>query len=363
MKRVLQLSYTLALAGTEMVIMNWFRNIDRNKILFDFAITDSSNLYFQPEIEKLGGKVYKLDKMPGFWGGIKFRWGLYKLLKTQGPFDVFHTHSHYSSGFDCLAAWLAGVKKRFVISHFDAGKGPMKNTPFYKKLISRLFIKCFATKRLAVSVEAGKTLYGSNPFVIIKNGIDLKNFFYNKNLRIAKRKELGIENNFVLGNIARFAGEKNHTFLIDVFGEVYKRNKRAVLLLAGKGPLEDRIKAKVKDLGLANAVKFLGSVSDPHALYNAMDCFVFPSLYEGFGIAAIEAQATGLPCIVSDAIPNEACIVNTHKIPLSYSAEKWADIILENIKNFTRRNNIEKIRTAGYTCEETAKLMEMEYVQ
>ena len=362
MKRVLQLSYTLALAGTEMVIMNWFRNIDRNKILFDFAITDSSNLYFQPEIERLGGKVYKLNKPSGIWGGIKFRWELYKLLKTRGPFEAFHTHSHYSSGFDCLAAWLAGVKKRFVISHYDAGVGPMKNTPAYKKFISRLFIKCFATKCFAVSAEAGKTLYGESPFIVIKTGIDLDRFSYNEDLRGAKRRELGVENKFVLGNISRFAEQKNHTFLIDVFNEVYKRDKSAVLLLAGKGPLEDKIKGKVKDLGLEDAVKFLGSVSDSPALYNAMDCFVFPSLFEGVGIVAIEAQAMGLPCVISSVCPQTAFIVNCTKTELEKSPAFWAGEILKT-KQFSNRQSMKKaVAAAGYNIKEVAKIIQKEYL-
>lgn len=363
MKRVLQLSYTLALAGTEMVIMNWYRNIDRNKLQFDFVVCKEDKLYFKPEVESKGGRVFIVKKNPGLKGLLNFYRGLYRTIKDNGPYEAFHTHAHYSAGLDCLVAFLAGVKKRFVISHFAAGIGPMKDTPFYKKAIARILIAMFATDCLAVSKDAGETLYGGKPCLIIKNGIDLDYFSYNEEIRRKKRMEMSLSDKFVIGNIGRFTEQKNQSFLLDVFARISEQESNAVLLLAGVGPLEGYLKKKAEDLKLGDRVRFLGEVKDTAALYNALDCFVFPSIFEGFGIVALEAQASGLPCFVSEEVPQEARIVNTVSIPISFGPNRWAEIIIASTKGFKRKCEKEKIKAAGYDTKDIAKTIGKEYLK
>ena len=359
MKRILHLTNNLALAGTETCIMNWYRNTDRTKLKFDFVCLSNKHLYFKEEIENLDGKIFIIEKKIGLTGQIKFCYNLFKFLKTN-KFYTFHTHFHYLNGLYCMIAFLAGIKERFTSSHFNEG---YRNTPIYKKIISILLIKLFATKQIAVSNEAGKTLYQNLPYTVVDDGIDLNKFAYNQTERKQTRKELNIEQNFVIGHIGRFESQKNHNFLIDIFSEILKQKENAILLLIGEGPLEKQIKEKVKNLNLEKKVKFLGIREDVNKLYQAMDCFILPSFFEGLGIVNIEAQCSGLPVFISDGVPNEAMICNTTKISLNTSAKQWADIILENIKNFERKNCSVILKQAGFDIKDTAKQIEKVYLR
>ncbi len=365
MKRILQLSYSLALAGTETVIMNWYRNIDTNRVQFDFlsAKDGEDNLYFKKEIEKLGGKVFIIKRNSGIIEKIKFYFNLFKLIKNNN-FYAFHTHAHYSSGFDCMIASIAGVKKRFVISHFNAGWGPLKRTPFYKKFFSRLLIQIFSTNCLAVSYDAGKNLYGRHiQFQVLPNGIDTEKFNFNEETRNKIRKDLKIENRLVIGNVGRFETQKNHSFLIEIFNEIYKLNNNSVLLLVGDGSLKNKIEKKIKSLNLQDNTIVLKARKDIEKIYQAMDSFIFPSLFEGLGNVVIEAQCSGLPCFISDGVPEEAIICNTTKISLKKSAEEWAEIILEKMKKFKRKESLKFIKDAGFDIKYTAKQIEKLYLE
>jgi len=358
MKQVLHLTDSLDLAGTENCIMNWYRNIDKTKIQFDFICLTDKNSYFKEEIEKLGGKIFIIKKENGLAGKIKFYFNLFKFLK-KNKFYIFHTHFHYSSGFDCMIAFLAGIKERITISHFNEG---YRNTPFYKKLFSKLLIKLFATKRIAASMEAGKTLYGNMSYTVIYNGIDFKKFTYNEIIRTEIRRKFNIEENFIVGHIGRFESQKNHNFLIDIFNEILKHKENAILLSIGEGPLEKEIKEKVKNLNIETKVKFLGIREDVNKLYQAMDCFILPSFFEGLGIVNIEAQCSGLPVFISDGVPDEAMICNTKEISLTKTAKQWADIILEKVKNIERKDCSLILKQAGFDIKDTVKQIEKVYL-
>ena len=359
MKRILHLLDTLTLAGTETCIINWYKNIDRTNLEFDFLCLSDKNSYFKEEIEKLGGKIFVIETENGLIEQIKFYFNLFKFLKNNN-FYTFNTHFFYSSGFDCMIAFLAGIKERIITSHFNEG---FRNIPLYKKVLSKLFIKLFSTKRIAVSNEAGKDLYGNMAYTIVYNGIDSKKFSYDKTIRREKRKDFNIEKNFVVGHIGRFEEQKNHNFLINIFNEILKQKQNAILLLIGEGPLENNIKQKVKKLNLETKVKFLGLRDDVYQLYQAMDIFVFPSFFEGFGIVNIEAQCSGLHCFISDGVPDEAVICNTTKIQLNKSAKQWADIILEKTKNIEKRDCSNIIKKAGFDIADTSKLIEKIYLE
>ena len=343
--------------GVEAVVMNYYRHIDKTKYQFDFICDEDSKNIPCEEIEKLGGKIFIIKKEKGLTGQIKFYFNLFKFLK-RNKLDIFHTHFHYLSGFDCMIAFLTGIKQRITISHFNEG---FRKIPLYKKFISKLFIKLFATIRIAVSNEAGKALYEKMPFTVIYNGINLNKFAYSQTIRKQIRKELNIEENFVVGHVGRFEEQKNHSFLIDIFIEILKQKGNAVLFLIGEGPLEGNIKQKIKNLNLETKVKFLGVREDVNKLYQAMDCFVLPSFFEGLGIVNIEAQCSGLPVFISDGVPDEAMICNTTKLSLTDSAKQWADSILEKVKNFERKDCSLTLKQAGFDIKDTAKQIEKVY--
>jgi glycosyltransferase involved in cell wall biosynthesis len=172
---------------------------------------------------------------------------------------------------------------------------------------------------------------------------------------------LNLENKFIVGHIGRFELQKNHEFLLDIFYEVYKRNKESILLLIGAGSLQDCIKQKVNKLALTDNVRFLGLLSNVSDFYQVMDCFVFPSLYEGLPLVIVEAQACGLPCFISDFLSYEATIVNSSKIPLDYGAKNWANCIIESTKHYIRADQTAKIREVGFDIKEIAYKMQKAY--
>jgi glycosyltransferase involved in cell wall biosynthesis len=248
-----------------------------------------------------------------------------------------------------IAAKLAGVKKIIAHSHnSSADKDLLKKVLHY---INKPFLRFLANSYFSCSKEAAKWLFTKSlrsKAIEIKNAINAEDFAFNSEKREQTRQKLGVENKFVIGHIGRFVEQKNHTFLIDIFTEIYKRDKNSVLILAGNGPLEDKIKEKVNKAGLKNAVYFLGVCKHAADLYQAMDVFILPSLSEGLPFCAVEAQCSGLLCFVSDAVSKETVIINTKILPLAYSAESLAEIIINSSDDFIRQNAAEAIEKAGF---------------
>ena len=188
----------------------------------------------------------------------------------------------------------------------------------------------------------------------INNGIETDRFSFSPEVREAVRKELGLGDALVLGHVGRFAPQKNHAFLLDIFHQVHEKNHNAVLLLAGTGPLEDTVKRKAEQLGLMDHVRFLGVRPDVNRILQAVDVFVLPSLYEGLSIAAVEVQAAGVPCIISDAVPKACALTDLVEfVPLEASPAHWADVILQRCAS-DRTDRSEEIRSAGYDIQSTA---------
>ena len=343
--------------GTGNVIINWYRNIDTEKIQFDFGINNDIKSIFCDEIKRYGGNIYKIanlkeiEKPFSFFAKIKYLFNLYKILKKHGDYKVFCSHNNQSLGsFDCMIAFFAGIKKRITISHVSKNSKLNK----VKLLISNLLIYLFVTDVLAVSYNAGIAQYGKHiKFKTIKNGINTKEFAYNEKERNKYRAILGVDNKFVIGYISRFDHTKNHKFMLQIFKSFYESNTNSILLLLGDGPLKKQIKQNVKNLNLTNDVIFIEPQNDINKYYQIMDIFVFPSISEGFGIVALEAQCCGLPCFISDGIPDEVIICNTTKISLTKSAQDWANTIQERIKNFKRKNCSEILTTSGFDIKDT----------
>lgn len=325
--------------GVESVVMNYYRNIDRNKIQFDFICdNDSTNIPYA-EIESLGGKVILISP---YQKVIKYHKELKRVLK-DGNYKIVHSHINTLSVFSLFAAKCAGVPVRIAHSHSTTNKKE-KSKNLMKQLL-RQFSKVFATDYMCCSELAGRWLFGDKEYdkgnvYLLNNAIDLDKFKYDEVVRKEKRKELNIDDDtLVIGHVGRFVEQKNHRFLIDIFNEVHKQNENSILLLVGQGPLMEKIKEKVKSLGIEDCVKFLGQRNDINELYQVMDLFLFPSLYEGLGMVAVEAQVSGLPCVVATEIPEIAKV--TEKITfinLENKIEIWTEIIFKYLKNINRKN-------------------------
>ena len=209
----------------------------------------------------------------------------------------------------------------------------------------------------------GDKLYDEGKIYLLNNAIDLHKFEYNEKIREEVRKELNIdEETFVMGHIGRFVTVKNHEFLLDVFHEIYKENKNSILVLAGQGPLKEKIEQKAKEMNLDKAVQFLGQRSDANRLYQAMDVFVLPSLYEGLPVVGVEAQAAGLLYVLSDDMTKETKVLETTTfLSLNEGAKKWADTIDNATKQFERKNMLNEMAQKGFDIQKEVKKLEEIY--
>lgn len=321
--------------GVESFLMNYYRHIDRDSVQFDFVIdSDSPNHELIPEIESLGGNVYEV---PRYQDLPRYLHALENLFRKHS-WPIVHSQINALSVFPLMAAKRAGIPVRIAHSHTKLSEGePLRNSA---KLFLRQFANVYPTHRAACGIDAGKWLFGQNAnFKVIYNAIELDRFGYNEGVRQEVRDELGVgETEFVFGHIGRFMKQKNHSFLIEAFAEIAKYAPAARLVLAGVGPLYDGIQKKVADLGISSQVMFLGQRSDPHRLYQAFDVFLLPSFYEGFPVVAIEAQASGLPCLIADGVTREAGLLcSTKFMSLEAGPHVWAANAIDLVSSATRK--------------------------
>lgn len=337
--------------GIEFFVMNYYREMVKLGVQFDFLVHYKQKGYFDDEIKKLGGRIYyfsvREDK-----NVIRYIYQLCKFFYKHKEYKIIHGHMPGMAPIYFFIAKLFGIKYRISHCHVTETENTLKGK-ILKQIIK--IIPYFSNVYYACSKEAGYFMYKNREFKIIHNAINTKKFVFDKDKREKLRKALNIDENFVIGHVGRFNLQKNHGFLINVFNEVYLINKRAKLLLIGEGPLEDKIKRQVEQLGLEKAVIFLGVRNDVADLYNAMDCFVLPSLFEGLGIVVVEAQASGLHCYVSDTVPREAKITDlVNFMSLDKSPKFWAEkIVNQNV--YGHFDTAKIIKLAGYDITSEAK--------
>lgn len=350
--------------GVEAVVMNYYRHIDHTKIQFDFICDDDSTNIPYEEIEKLGGKVILV---PPYQKVIKYHKKLKKILK-DGNYKIVHSHINTLSVFSLFAAQCAGVPVRIAHSHSTTNKKEKKKNLLKQTL--RPFSRVFATDYMCCSELAGRWLFGDKEYdkgnvYLLNNAIDIDKFKYDEELRKKKRKELNIsDETLVIGHIGRFVEQKNHRFLIDIFNEVHKKNKDSILLLAGQGPLMKEMKEKVNSLGLTKNVKFLGQRNDTNELYQAFDVFLLPSLYEGLPVVGVEAQASGLLCILSSDMTKETKVLDTTEfLSLKQSAEEWASKLLDAFNKYKRRDTKEELSYNKFNILIESKKLERKYFE
>ena len=348
--------------GVEAVVMNYYRNIDRSKIQFDFICdNDSTNIPYE-EIEKLGGKVILVPPYQKLLSYIK---ELKKIFK-ENNYKIVHSHINTLSVFPLYVAKRAGVPIRIAHSHSTTNKKEWKKN--LMKQVLRPFSKIYATDYMCCSELAGRWLFGNKVYdqgkvYLLNNAIDLDKFKYDEKVRKKKRKELEIsEDTLVIGHIGRFVEQKNHRFLIDIFNEIHKEKENSVLLLAGQGPLQEEIRNKVNELNLNNKVIFLGQIDDAYRIYQVIDVFVLPSLYEGLPVVGVEAQASGLLCELSSAMTKETKVLDTTRFTtLDTSAKEWASIILDDYSKFKRQDTTDEISKNNFNIRKETTRLESKY--
>lgn len=358
--RVAQIIGKLSAGGVESVLYNYYRFIDKNKFQFNFFYDADSTVSPPQELIDMGARFYRIppyQQLPAYIKALeKYFWA--------NQYAIVHSNMNTLAVFSLFAAWRAGVPVRIVHNHSTAGKGETKKNVL--KYILRPFAGVFATDRCACSRYAGVWMFGkkageSGKVMIFNNAIDCAKYRYNERLRQDVRHELGVEGRFVVGHVGRFCYQKNHKFLIELFAEVHRQEPTAVLLLIGAGELMNEVKAKVHAKGLDDTVLFLGVRQDVNQLYQAMDCFVLPSRYEGLPVVGVEAQTAGLPCVFSDVVSREAALTgNVHYLSLAVPVTTWAAAVL-NTRCFERKDTLEAIREAGFDIEKEAGRLERYY--
>lgn len=355
--RVLQVVTYMGRGGLETMLMNYYRNIDRDKVQFDFLTHRDERWDYDDEIESLGGKIYHLPKLNPF--SKSYLNALDKFFKEHKEYQIVHCHQDCLSGVVLKVARKNGVK--FTIAHAHSASQD-KNLKYLIKVLAKKNIKKYSDKMFACGEEAGKWMFETDNFEVLNNAIDTDLYTYNKEKADKVKKKFDIENKFVVGHVGRFNYPKNHKFIIDVFYEVQKIKEDSVLMLVGDGDLRHEIEQKVQDLGLSDKVIFTGVRSDVNDLMQGMDVFLFPSLYEGLPVTMVEAQASGLKCIISDKVPLECKMTeNVVVVKLEESPQKWAKEVIKYEK-YERKNTKKEIVKANFDIKANAKYLQEFYL-
>jgi len=362
--KVLQIVPTVSLSrGDFMVVMNYYRNMDKSSIVFDFAMLYESKDNVNEEIKALNGNIFKLPCPSILKGAKQFKKELNNIL-SKNDYDIIHLHMPTFQGFVKSVIKNKNIK---LVIHSHSTKLAHN---FLRSIRNRLLI-CGINKnvdgRLACTELAGKNLFGKgflkrNNDKILTNAINLKDFQFDEKMRIRIRRLLGLNSNdIVVCNVGRFVNGKNHERLIDIFNILQRKQFNLKLCLIGDGCLKDKIVKKIRMLKLENKVILLGNRNDVNQVLQGMDIFVFPSSFEGLGIVLIEAQAAGLLCFASEGCPKDVEVTkNIFRIPLSKSDEYWANLILSKSNKEWNKNTIAEITQNNYNIvDEANKLLDI----
>ncbi len=363
-KKILIFGMTSGYGGVESFIINYVRNMDREKLSFDFLVYNEPPAYSE-EIKALGGKIIIV---PGRGRNpIACIKEIKKALK-ETKYDAVWSNLCYLSDILVLKyAKIIGVPIRVIHAHNNVNMSGKLNGILHnanKTIINRYATHFWACSDLAGEFFYNQSIIKSNKYKVIPNAVDTAKFSFNPTIREDKRKELGIENQFVLGNVGRLHFQKNHLFLLEIFREVLNKKPDSVLLLIGEGELKEQLENKCRELGIADKVMLLGRRNDVSELMQAMDAFILPSRFEGLGIVLIEAQCSGLYCFASaKVVPNAAKVTDIFEfIDLNEKPSYWADSILSVSENL-RTDKSSEVSNSGYNIFEQAVFMSNFFVQ
>jgi glycosyltransferase involved in cell wall biosynthesis len=363
--RVLHVATVLYSGGVERWLVDLCEKDRSERLAMDIVVLQNIEGIFAKKAHELGIPVFHC---PGIGNPLVFVRNLRRLLRDHGPYDAVHCHMHAFSAFAVLAAWLEGVPARVVHSHNVVRNSSKSLVRRAYIAIARALIGMFATAGIGPSVAATEDLLGTSwrddpRWIVLPCGIDLAPF-HAPIAAASSRAAFGIPSDaLVLGSVGRLSGEKNSEFLVDVLAAVLARAPRAYLLLIGEGPLRDRLASKAQQGGFGERLVLPGTRSDvPAIMRNAVDVFVFPSPLEALPIAVVEAQAAGLPTVISDGVPPEAIIVPelVAQIPVAAGAAKWAGTVLEQAR---RRDAgmadhaLAIVERSDFNCAQTLKAL------
>ena len=355
MIRILQVIGGLNRGGAETMIMNLYRAIDHTVIQFDFIVHSDSQNDYKEEIEQSGGKIYVFPKFKGY-NVFQYQNKWNSFLNSHQEYKIVHSHVRsYASVFFPIAR-KHGLKT-IVHSHSTSNGTGLKSS--IKNFMQKPLIKQ-AEYLFACSDISGKWLFGEDAikrdnYYLVKNSIDVEKYRFNVKTREKYRKYLHIENKIVYGHVGRLSKSKNHDFLLEVFQKIVNKQDNAVLLIVGDGELKKDIQDKIQKLCLQEHVYMLGSRNDVCDILQAVDMFLFPSLWEGFPVTVVEAQAAGLPCIISETITKEVKLSsNVIYLPISNGTEIWVETALKMIDSRYPKN-ADLVISAGFDVQTTAK--------
>lgn len=349
--------------GIESRLVDWYTKIDREKVEFVLIKLNSDDKSPKlQEFRELGGRCYNLPKFTPF-NYIKYRKEMRKIFLEE-QFDVVHVHSLSTGIFPLKEAKKQGVAVRVIHSRTTNYLPNEKNRLI--KEINRLLTANYATHYFACSKQAAEWGVGkkkAREATVIKNGIQLEKFIYNEDVRNRLRIELGLENNYVVGTVCRLTPQKNLLFSLEVFDKIKRKIPSAKYVIVGKGPEYEPMMERASQLGIRNDILFCGEQSDVFNFYMAFDCFLATSLYEGFGTTAIEAQATGLPTLLSEGFPKVVEITPyVKRISLDAAPDIWVDA-LEMVGHRKRtEQDATYVNDAGYNADFVAKGLEDFYL-
>lgn len=357
--RILHVVTYMGRGGLETMLMNYYRHIDRSKLQFDFLVHRDFRADYDDEIETLGGHIFRISRLVPW--SRRYLNELERFFRSHPEYKIVHVHQDCLSSVILKVAQKCGVPVRIAHSHSNSQD---RNLKYRIKLFYKRQIPACATQLFACGEEAGDWMFNGAPYQIVNNAIDTAQYAFDLERRNLMRSALGLPTDtFAIGHVGRFHMVKNHKFLLDVFAEIKRKRANAVLLLVGDGDLRQEMEKKAALLGISDSVIFTGVRSDVSDLMQVMDCFVFPSLYEGLPVTLMEAQAAGLPCIVSDGVPVECDKTGlVRHFPLSVGAAHWAEEILK-IPASSRRDTSDQIVQAGYDIAANAKWLQSFYLE
>lgn len=348
--------------GKKSLVMEYYRHIDRSQVQFDFICDSDSQAIPENEIQELGGRIYIIPPYQHIFANMREM----KRIFRQNSYPIMHAWNSTMNLFPMKVAKSSGIPVRISESLSMAHEGDWKTK--IKKIL-RPLSKLYATHYMSCGEDCGRWQFGDKLFDagkvdVFKTVINAKYNDFDPELRNKTRKQFGWEEKIVVGHIGRFTPQKNSVHLIEIFAAFVKKEPQAVLCLIGDGELKEKMMSRIKELGIEDSVEYLGRREDIRQFYNAMDCFLLPSLYEGLPVVGLEAQSCGIPVFFSTEITREAKASDLcHFIPLSASEEEWADKIIEVVKKNipVRSGHAKEVIEAGFDSTSEAIRLQKYY--
>lgn len=353
MKKVLVINTVpYSIGGISTVVENYFIALDKSRFQVDLVVNKRINDKYEQTFLSAGSQIFRLNRN----SVVKYIWSVASIIR-RNKYDVVHIHGNSRTlTLDLFASWLGGASFRIAHSHNDSCNHPLIHR-FFKVPFDLL-----CTGRIACGRTAGKWLFSKNEFTVLPNAIDISRYAFDAKTRCQIREKLGVsDEEILLGHVGYFNEQKNQTFILDILADLLNRGKKAKILFVGDGSLKKSIEERASLMGASSKVIFFGESKNVPDLMCAMDVFVFPSKWEGFGIAMLEAQFMGLPCIASDEVPLDVDVVDGNvRMGLRQPAMEWANKILELLARSRDRRCI-KIVSDCYDINKQVKLLESIY--